>query len=81
MINKTVHSTDPRIIPDPEKPAEKSDLPSELAACLPPSDVDSRKMIAAYYAQIEFLDTQIGRIVDHLKKIGEYENTIIIFHK
>lgn len=34
---------------------------------------------AAYYAMIEQLDMEVGRVVECLKKTGQYENTIIIF--
>lgn len=32
-----------------------------------------------YYANISFLDTQVGKIIDKLEKLGELDNTIIIF--
>ena len=35
--------------------------------------------LADYYAAIEFLDAQIGRILDALKQSGQYENTLIVF--
>ena len=34
---------------------------------------------AHYYGLISFQDVQIGRVIDHLKDKGLYENTIIIF--
>ena len=37
------------------------------------------KRMAVYAAMIEYLDFSVGRWVDYLKKIGEYENTIIVF--
>jgi arylsulfatase A-like enzyme len=49
-------------------------------ATLPPSTFNGREVIAAYYAMIELLDDQFGRLVDHLDSIGELENTIIVFH-
>ncbi|MBB28118.1 MAG: sulfatase [Gemmatimonadetes bacterium] len=42
-------------------------------------DRDQRVMQAAYYAMIEFIDHEFGRILDHLESIGERENTIVIF--
>ena len=33
----------------------------------------------AYYANITFVDEQVGRIIDTLKKRGIYDNTLIIF--
>jgi len=38
-----------------------------------------RKHLRDYYAVITCLDGQIGRIIETLKEIGEYDNTIIIF--
>lgn len=39
---------------------------------------ESRKM-EVLAAMIEMLDDGIGRVIDHLKRTGEYENTIILF--
>ncbi len=38
-----------------------------------------QEIISIYYAQMTFLDAQIGRIVDYLESIGEYDNTAILF--
>jgi len=40
-------------------------------------EADFRRAI--YAAQIDRLDQNIGRLVDHLKETGEYENTLIMF--
>jgi arylsulfatase A-like enzyme len=37
-----------------------------------------RRHLADYYAAIEFLDAQVGRILDALKESGQYENTLIV---
>lgn len=39
----------------------------------------SAKKMAAYAAMIEYLDDEIGRYLEYLKEIGEYDNTIFIF--
>jgi len=39
---------------------------------------ESRKM-ELYSGMVDNLDVNIGRIIQHLKDIGEYENTLIIF--
>jgi arylsulfatase A-like enzyme len=44
-----------------------------------PKDRDHKVMQAAYYAMIEFVDHEFGRILDHLDAVGERENTIVIF--
>jgi len=40
--------------------------------------VDAKRM-AVYAAMVEEMDAEIGRVVDHLKRIGEYDNTAILF--
>ncbi|MCK5803890.1 MAG: sulfatase-like hydrolase/transferase, partial [Lentisphaeria bacterium] len=42
-------------------------------------DGDWRKMSAAYWAVISFIDHEIGRIVQVLKDVGVYDDTIIVF--
>ena len=32
-----------------------------------------------YAAMVEYMDGQIGRLLDYLKEIGEYDNTLIVF--
>ena len=38
-----------------------------------------RQMIAYYYAEISFIDYQLGRLFDQLKQDGLYDDTVIIF--
>lgn len=38
----------------------------------------ARKM-ELYAAMIEYMDDQIGRLIDHLKKTGKYDDTLIVF--
>jgi arylsulfatase len=40
--------------------------------------LSARKM-ELYAAMIEYMDDQIGRLISHLKRIGEYDNTLIVF--
>lgn len=40
---------------------------------------DCKELIAAYLGQIAFIDEEIGRIIQCLKKRGVYEDTVIIF--
>ncbi len=42
------------------------------------SDGDWRKVIEAYYSLISYVDDQIGELINHLKKLNIYDNTIII---
>ena len=43
------------------------------------SDTDHRWVRAAYWAMIDVIDTQIGRLLDFLDETGQRENTIVIF--
>ena len=45
----------------------------------PPEEFDGMAVKAAYYAMIENLDQQFGRILDHLETSGQIDNTVIIF--
>jgi len=40
--------------------------------------MQGRKM-ELYAGMVEYMDNQIGRVFDYLKKIGEYDNTVVIF--
>jgi len=42
-------------------------------------DDELREMLAVNFSYIELIDEQIGRIVAHLKRTGQYEDTTIIF--
>ena len=41
---------------------------------------DHRMIKAAYYAMVDLIDKQIGRLLDYLEKTGQRENTLILFH-
>ena len=41
---------------------------------------DHRMIRAAYYAMCDFIDVQVGRMLDCLEKTGQLDNTIVIFH-
>jgi len=43
------------------------------------SDNDKREKIRDYYAEIELIDNQLGRLIDYLEKTGQRDNTVIIF--
>lgn len=40
---------------------------------------DVAKMRATYYGMMAEVDAQLGKIFDHLKSIGQYEDTMIVF--
>jgi arylsulfatase A-like enzyme len=43
-------------------------------------DREHRLIRAAYWAMVDLLDRQIGRILDALERTGQRENTIVVFH-
>ena len=60
-------------------------LPKQLPASpawdsLSPDEKTNRaKILVAHAAMIEDLDTNVGKVIKHLKDIGQYDNTLIIF--
>ena len=42
-------------------------------------DSDKQGITAAYYAMIELIDKQVGRMVSALEETGQLEDTIVIF--
>ncbi len=63
-------------------PHDPSVLPPQeffLKFCPNPTAVSSEDRSRALYdAEILYMDQQLGRLFDHLKKTGEYDNTIIV---
>ncbi len=51
----------------------------EQLAAWPRTPQEVRGHIRDYYAMITHLDEQIGRVLDALRKTGQYDNTIIVF--
>ena len=43
------------------------------------SDQDHRLVRAAYWAMVDLIDAQVGRLIDTLEHTGQRENTIVIF--
>jgi len=43
------------------------------------TDDDRRLVTAAYYAMVELIDEQVGRMLDALQQTGQADNTIVIF--
>lgn len=44
-----------------------------------PDEWEHQKVQASYYAMIELIDHEFGRLLDYLDETGERENTIVIF--
>ena len=43
------------------------------------TDDDRREVTAAYYAMVELIDAQVGRMVDALSETSQLSNTLVIF--
>ena len=41
-------------------------------------DSITRKLIHGYYASVSYMDTQLGRVIDELKRLEMFDNTIIV---
>jgi len=56
-----------------------TDIDHQTKAPVSPHGYDARRMVAAYYAQIELIDDQVGRLLECLEATGQRERTIVIF--
>ncbi len=45
----------------------------------PEAVVDFENMVRAYWGTVLSVDDSVGRIVEHLRRTGQYENTLIVF--
>jgi len=66
------------IIPENTQLAERMWFVPDYSILAPASRAVVGKKMELYAGLVENLDHHIGRLVDHLKQIGEYENTIFI---
>jgi len=65
----------------PQHPFNNGDVTGrdEKLAPWPRTEGVVRQHLADYYAAIEFVDAQVGRILAALKESGQYEKTLIVF--
>ena len=47
--------------------------------CRHPDEFNAKQIQAAYYAMIELIDDNVGRMIDALERTGQRANTVIIF--
>ena len=72
-------------IPLPYVPeGDLDDLPEPAAAMANEgrywlTDKQQKQSITAYYASVTYMDQQVGRLLDALDRLGQRENTIVIF--
>lgn len=45
----------------------------------PEAQAKESRIMEVYAGMVEELDSNVGRVIDHLKETGEYENTVIFF--
>lgn len=66
-----------------ETPESLAWVPSYTKAWTPDnfgmSAAEQREMVRAYYASTSYMDAQIGRVLDELKRLGLDDNTIVVF--
>ena len=56
-----------------------STIRDEVLAPQPRTPESIKRHIAEYYGMISHLDHEVGKVIDALKKSGQYDNTIIVF--
>jgi arylsulfatase A-like enzyme len=66
------------ILPPDTQLAERMWFIPDPIALAPAARALAGKKMELYAGMMENLDFHVGRLIDHLKKIGEYENTIFI---
>jgi arylsulfatase A-like enzyme len=66
------------IIPDSASLAERMWFIPEYSLMAPASRAVVGRKMELYAGLMENMDYHIGRLIDHLKEIGEYENTVFI---
>jgi len=94
LVRPHVPSVAPRRLFDrypPEKialpnvpPGDLDDVPAPAAAMRNDlrygmSEAQQREAIAAYYATVEFMDEQVGRLLAELDRLGVRDRTVVIF--
>jgi arylsulfatase A-like enzyme len=51
----------------------------EWESLTPEEKMLSSRAMETYAGMVDTIDVNVGRVVDYLKKTGEYDNTIIVF--
>ncbi|GAA6204566.1 sulfatase-like hydrolase/transferase [Thalassotalea sp. SU-HH00458] len=69
----------PNFVPMPEIDAGDYNIRDEALMTFPRTEKQTKEFIGEYYAMIEHLDHQIGRILDTLESSKYADNTYIIF--
>ncbi len=67
------------IIEEGDNTADRLFFLPRSTALTPAVRVMQGRSMEIYAGMVEYMDDQIGRVIDYLKEIGEYENTVIMF--
>ena len=59
--------------------SRRSEYPSDKSAIAEFDEWDARRLRVAYYGNCSEVDAQFGRIIDRLKSLGVYDETLVIF--
>ncbi len=78
-VNRLVNGKKAGVIPDYTELPPLSPNVHPWAELTEKEQQEASKSMELYAAMIERLDFHTGRVIQHLKNIGEYENTLIIF--
>lgn len=74
---------DPRAIPIPKLPANIKELRAKAEGRAKRALIDDEQMLrvmsAAYYGAIAHIDQQVGRIFTELERLGQADNTLVLF--
>ncbi len=66
------------LIPEDVKLSDMPKLPNWNSLTDKEKKYEAKRM-AVYAGMVEYMDMSIGRVIEHLKNIGEYNNTVIMF--
>lgn len=67
------------IIPEGTQPAERMWFVPEASNLAPGTRAVAGRKMELYAAMVQNMDYHIGRLVNYLKSVGEYDNTLFIF--
>jgi iduronate 2-sulfatase len=68
----------------PKVPGDWDDIPAaginyKTSVNMKMDERRQRKAVGGYYAAVSFVDAQVGKVLDALERVGQADNTIVIF--
>jgi arylsulfatase len=67
------------ILPDGVSKFRPNPLAAEWGSFEPEEQAEMARDMEVYAAMVEYMDMSIGRLLDHLRETGQYDNTVIVF--